>query len=267
MKISPAIRCERNRGLFEQWKRMRWVYSVAAASTARSKNSRAEDGDVRVAVSVRYLRERTMLLLQCSQSFRDSRWVRANVGMSEAKRVPLQTLEFPESLGYAAKTEKKGEKGIQLAPSFRFVLTLPESNEKACPEFNYAQLLKAEEVSFTRLLVNPYIRKEKQKLTTLYPIRLARPKHPDGQGKHRLRYRFAYRTLTRNCKNSNGIDHFRVARNKGDSCAPLRRIVMSWLSREIQASRATTYTIFFYDLDARIWARLFFSRRAHRCCV
>ncbi|XP_031839811.1 yemanuclein isoform X2 [Nomia melanderi] len=65
--------------------------------------------------------------------------------MSEAKRVPLQTLEFPESLGYAAKNEKKGEKGKQLAPSFRFVLTLPESNEKACPEFNYAQLLKAEE--------------------------------------------------------------------------------------------------------------------------
>ncbi|CAL7936962.1 unnamed protein product [Xylocopa violacea] len=65
--------------------------------------------------------------------------------MSEAKRVPLQTLEFPESLGYAAKKEKKGEKGKQLAPSFRFTLTLPESNEKACPEFNYAQLLKAAE--------------------------------------------------------------------------------------------------------------------------
>lgn len=67
--------------------------------------------------------------------------------MSEAKRVPLQTLEFPESLGYATKKEKKGEKGKQLAPSFRFTLTLPESNEKACPEFNYAQLLKAAEVS------------------------------------------------------------------------------------------------------------------------
>ncbi|XP_076641470.1 yemanuclein isoform X2 [Halictus rubicundus] len=65
--------------------------------------------------------------------------------MSEAKRVPLQTLEFPESLGYVAKKEKKEEKGKQLAPSFRFVLTLPESNEKACPEFNYAQLLKAGE--------------------------------------------------------------------------------------------------------------------------
>ncbi|XP_076619579.1 yemanuclein isoform X1 [Colletes latitarsis] len=65
--------------------------------------------------------------------------------MSEAKRVPLQTLEFPESLGYVAKKEKKGEKGKQLAPSFRFTLTLPESNEKACPEFNYAQLLKSAE--------------------------------------------------------------------------------------------------------------------------
>lgn len=69
----------------------------------------------------------------------------ANVGMSEAKRVPSQTLEFPESLGYAAKKEKKGEKGKQFAPSVRFTLTLAESNEKQCPEYNYAQLLKAEE--------------------------------------------------------------------------------------------------------------------------
>lgn len=66
--------------------------------------------------------------------------------MSEAKRVPLQTLEFPESLGHATK-EKKGNMGKQLSPSFRFTLTLPESNEKTCPEFNYAQLLKSAEVS------------------------------------------------------------------------------------------------------------------------
>ncbi|XP_017876892.1 ubinuclein-1 isoform X2 [Ceratina calcarata] len=65
--------------------------------------------------------------------------------MSEAKRVPSQTLEFPESLGYATKKEKKGEKGKQFAPSVRFTLTLAESNEKQCPEYNYAQLLKAEE--------------------------------------------------------------------------------------------------------------------------
>jgi len=73
----------------------------------------------------------------------------ANVGMSEAKRVPLQTLEFPESLGHATKKEKKGNMGKQLAPSFRFTLTLPESNEKTCPEFNYSQLLKSAEVSFS----------------------------------------------------------------------------------------------------------------------
>ncbi|XP_011684599.1 PREDICTED: ubinuclein-1 isoform X2 [Wasmannia auropunctata] len=65
--------------------------------------------------------------------------------MSEAKRVPLQTLEFPEPLGHATKKEKKGNMGKQLAPSFRFALTLPESNEKTCPEFNYAQLLKSAE--------------------------------------------------------------------------------------------------------------------------
>lgn len=66
----------------------------------------------------------------------------ANVGMSEAKRVPLQSLEFPESLGHAGKKEKKGEKGKQLEPSFRFVLILPESNEQKCPEINYSQLLR-----------------------------------------------------------------------------------------------------------------------------
>ncbi|KAL0111850.1 hypothetical protein PUN28_013206 [Cardiocondyla obscurior] len=65
--------------------------------------------------------------------------------MSEAKRVPLQTLEFPEPLGHATKKERKGNMGKQLAPSFRFALTLPESNEKTCPEFNYAQLLKTAE--------------------------------------------------------------------------------------------------------------------------
>lgn len=66
--------------------------------------------------------------------------------MSETKRVPLQTLEFPEPLGHATKKEKKGNMGKQLAPSFRFTLTLPESNEKTCPEFNYSQLLKSAEV-------------------------------------------------------------------------------------------------------------------------
>ncbi|XP_039305216.1 ubinuclein-2 isoform X2 [Solenopsis invicta] len=69
--------------------------------------------------------------------------------MSEAKRAPLQTLEFPEPLGHATK-EKKGNMGKQLAPSFRFALTLPESNEKTCPEFNYAQLLKSAEKKRTK---------------------------------------------------------------------------------------------------------------------
>lgn len=60
--------------------------------------------------------------------------------MSEQKRVPLQ------SLG-TTKKEKKGEEFVQ---SYRFVLTLPESNEKACPEFNYRELLKSAEVSYNR---------------------------------------------------------------------------------------------------------------------
>ncbi|XP_012261586.2 ubinuclein-1 isoform X2 [Athalia rosae] len=55
--------------------------------------------------------------------------------MSEQKRVPLQ------SLG-TTKKEKKGEEFVQ---SYRFSLTLPESNEQACPEFNYRELLKSAE--------------------------------------------------------------------------------------------------------------------------
>lgn len=72
--------------------------------------------------------------------------------------MPLQTLEFPEPLGHATKKEKKGNMGKQLAPSFRFALTLPESNEKTCPEFNYAQLLKSAEVSYC--VVNPRLPRE-----------------------------------------------------------------------------------------------------------
>ncbi|XP_046477089.1 ubinuclein-1 isoform X1 [Neodiprion pinetum] len=55
--------------------------------------------------------------------------------MSEQKRVPFQ------SLG-TTKKEKKGEDFVQ---SYRFTLTLPESNEQACPEFNYCELLRSAE--------------------------------------------------------------------------------------------------------------------------
>ncbi|XP_051162087.1 ubinuclein-1 isoform X2 [Leptopilina boulardi] len=61
--------------------------------------------------------------------------------MSEPKRVPLQTLEFPDSLGHAAKKDKDKK----LLPSHRFTLTLPEPNEERCPEFNYIQLQKTAE--------------------------------------------------------------------------------------------------------------------------
>lgn len=67
--------------------------------------------------------------------------------MSEIKRVPVQTLELAGSLGNATKKEKKGEKGKQLAPSFRFELSLDDTSEKGYSEFVYAHLLKAAEVS------------------------------------------------------------------------------------------------------------------------
>lgn len=73
--------------------------------------------------------------------------------MSEGiKRVPLQSLEFPDRLEPAKKDKDKGK---QVAPSLRFDLALHESNEKAYPEFNYAQLVKLEEVSErSKLLFN-----------------------------------------------------------------------------------------------------------------
>lgn len=67
--------------------------------------------------------------------------------MSEPKRVVPQSLEFPDSLGHATKKEKKREKGKQLAPSFRFTIALPESNENSYSEINYAHLVKSAEVS------------------------------------------------------------------------------------------------------------------------
>jgi len=116
----------------------------------------------------------------------------ANVGMSEAKRVPLQTLEFPESLGHATKKEKKGNMGKQLAPSFRFTLTLPESNEKTCPEFNYSQLLKSAEVGLPwrrRFSMSRRIRREGMTVCQAYDTRNIRIARERDRARARARAR------------------------------------------------------------------------------
>ncbi|CAL4063671.1 unnamed protein product, partial [Meganyctiphanes norvegica] len=51
--------------------------------------------------------------------------------MSELKRVPLTTV-------VPTKKEKKRENKVKC---LRITLTLPESNEKSCPEFNYRELV------------------------------------------------------------------------------------------------------------------------------
>lgn len=58
--------------------------------------------------------------------------------MSETKKVAFSTLG-------PIKREKKRAKEVK---SLRIVLTLPESNEKSCPEFNYRELVTQKLVSF-----------------------------------------------------------------------------------------------------------------------
>ncbi|OXU25146.1 hypothetical protein TSAR_008930 [Trichomalopsis sarcophagae] len=67
--------------------------------------------------------------------------------MAEIKRIPLQSAPIQDVSKQVAKKSEKPEKKKekQIAPSFRFVLNLHESNEQRCPEFNYADLLKKAE--------------------------------------------------------------------------------------------------------------------------
>lgn len=57
--------------------------------------------------------------------------------MTEPKKVAFSTLG-------SMKKEKKREKKVK---SLRIALTLAESNEKSCPEFNYRELLAQRLVS------------------------------------------------------------------------------------------------------------------------
>ena len=57
--------------------------------------------------------------------------------MAEAKRVELTTVG----------TLKKERKPKDDVPTYRFQLTLGESNEKTCPEYSYSQLVKTVRVS------------------------------------------------------------------------------------------------------------------------
>ncbi|XP_001607684.1 yemanuclein [Nasonia vitripennis] len=67
--------------------------------------------------------------------------------MAEIKRIPLQSAPIQDVSKQIAKKSEKPEKKKekQIAPSFRFVLNLHESNEQRCPEFNYSDLLKKAE--------------------------------------------------------------------------------------------------------------------------
>lgn len=54
--------------------------------------------------------------------------------MADVKKIALTTIGAP-----------KKDKKVKSAPkTVRFLLTLGESNEKTCPEFNYKELLAGE---------------------------------------------------------------------------------------------------------------------------
>lgn len=61
--------------------------------------------------------------------------------MSEPKRATLSSIT-------TQKTNVKKDK--EVSKTVRFTLKLPESNEKACPEYNYRDLLNSAEVSYNR---------------------------------------------------------------------------------------------------------------------
>lgn len=61
--------------------------------------------------------------------------------MSEPKRATLTSIS----------TQKPNvKKDKEVSKTIRFTLKLPESNEKACPEYNYRDLLNSAEVSYNR---------------------------------------------------------------------------------------------------------------------
>lgn len=73
--------------------------------------------------------------------------------MSEPKRIALTTLvsgSAAEGAGSSSasklptkKDKKNGGDGVAVAKTQRFSLTLPDSTEKSCPEFNFADLTAA----------------------------------------------------------------------------------------------------------------------------
>lgn len=63
--------------------------------------------------------------------------------MSEQKRVSFSTVG-------PVQKEKIKEKTVK---SMRIVLTLAESNEKSCPEFNYRELVSRKLVSKSRMIL------------------------------------------------------------------------------------------------------------------
>ena len=73
--------------------------------------------------------------------------------MSEPKRIALTTLvsgSATEGAGSTSasklptkKDKKNGGDGGAVAKTQRFTLTLPDSTEKSCPEFNFADLTAA----------------------------------------------------------------------------------------------------------------------------
>ena len=66
--------------------------------------------------------------------------------MSEPKRIALIPLAAAE-VAQASLPAKKDKKSTTNVKTHRFTLALPDSTEKSCPEFNFADLIAALAVS------------------------------------------------------------------------------------------------------------------------
>ena len=63
--------------------------------------------------------------------------------MSEPKRIALIPLAAAEAAQTPLPAKKDKKSTTTIVKTHRFTLTLPDSTEKSCPEFNFADLISA----------------------------------------------------------------------------------------------------------------------------
>lgn len=73
--------------------------------------------------------------------------------MSEPKRIALIPLAAAEAAQAPLPAKKDKKSPTKIVKTHRFTLTLPDSTEKSCPEFNFADLISALTVILKKLFL------------------------------------------------------------------------------------------------------------------